>query len=195
MAGATASTKNAIAGGGRDEPTVRVTAGRLVLARALARPHEQQQEEQRHEEDVEHVVVGVGGQPPQERGCGHVRAEPRAIRESDRLGRPCRHDEHREAGDQGDQPHAGQVLDDRHAQGHGSGRQDRLEQVHPEGHVAERQEMRRDESKDHVGRIARGMARPQNRRHGLELGGIPLADVGGERGDDEEQGGGRGDER
>ena len=92
-----------------------------------------------------------------------ARRERGAVREGDRDGRPGRHDQEQQPGGQGDPAHPRQVLDDGHGAGHGSGRQDGLEQVHPVGRIAERQQVRGDEAQDHVGRVAGGMGGAEHR--------------------------------
>ena len=52
------------------------------------------------------------------------------------------------------------------------------EDVHPEGRLAERRQQEVHEpAEDHVGRVAGRVGRAQERRDGLELAGVPVADV------------------
>ena len=130
------------------------------------------QVEQQHEQDrppgpVEHVRVGVGGEPPEELAAGQQR-DPiaRAISR-----RPV------------------QDLDDgRPSPATADGRQDRLEQVHPVGGIAERlQDDRGQPAEDHVARIAGRMGGAHDRTDRLELGRVPGHDAGRERRDDEQE--------
>ena len=52
---------------GGDEQAIRLAASLRVFRRPPPLPYEEQQEEQRHQGEVEHVRVGVGRQPPEDR--------------------------------------------------------------------------------------------------------------------------------
>ena len=124
-------------------------------------PGDQQHEEQRGEEDVEGVGVGAGREPP---GDGR--------------------DREREAGHEPERPAPRQPAPPRRpASAAAPGDEQRREQVGPIGLVAERLEHDRGQpGQQRVGREAGGMGDPEHRPDGLELGGVPGAHVGQQRG-------------
>ena len=157
----------------RHQPAV--GAGHRVRLRAVAPgvPGHQQQEEQRGQRDVEHVWVGVSREPPEQLCPGQ-----------------------QQPGGEGDHPPAGQDLDHGRCSGDGGGREDRLEQVHPEGRIAEGLEHDRGEpAEDHVARVAGGMGGAEDRPDRLELRRVPVENARRERWQDEKEGQDRGGRR
>ena len=155
--------------GRRNEPAIRPCGTRP----APLLPAHQEDEEPGQEGQVQRVGIGKRAHPPRQRrerqqqpGC-HCHARPP---------RQLAHEDDRQAG--------------RHAE------QDRGQEVHPQGELAERREDERDEpAEDHVGRKAGRVGHPEDRGHGLELPGVPEALAGqedaarqDERHDPDEQG-------
>ena len=175
---------DAVHEGRSNEQAIGPPAFLRVLLRPPPLPDEKQQEEQRHQGEMEHVRVGIGRQPPEDR----CRRESGGG-ERDPHRREPGHDQEQETGGQGDPAHPRQELDDGDRAGDGPGGEKGLEQVHPVCRVGEGQHVRRDEAQDHVRRIACRMGRPKHRRDRLELGRVPTGgageQAGGERGDDE----------
>ena len=119
---------------------------------------------------MEHVRVGVGRQPPEDRRGQEARGFER-----DRHGGEARHRQQQEPGDERDPAHARQELDEGDGSRDRARREDRLEQVQPEGGVVEREQVAGDEAQDHVCRIARRMGRAEHPGYRLELGRVPAA--------------------
>ena len=61
---------HAVDAGRDDEPAVGAADRVRVFAVNLSVPRKQNDKQDRHESDVEHVRVGVGGKPPEELAAG-----------------------------------------------------------------------------------------------------------------------------
>jgi len=145
--------------GSREQPPVRHAIGpRLaaLVARADPRlPPDEQQHDQRDEREMQGVRVGVGGDAPGDRG--RRKPEPRGRRDGERRPQP--------AGD-GD----GGARGDRD--------EDRRQEVHPEGRIAQGHEDDRGQpAEQHVRRKAGRVHHAEQRPDGLGFSSVPEPDA------------------
>jgi hypothetical protein len=134
----------------------KVGAGaRTALGSLEPLPVDEEHQEEGGEHEMEAVGVGVRPDRPGDWGEGQ-------------------HDPGREG-----QPRASrEAVDEDDAQARAGRKAERVEQVHPEGRLAERLEHhRRHPPEDHPRREARRVSGPQQRPDGLELAGVPERDA------------------
>ena len=140
---------HAVESGGGHEPAVR--PGRPPAPPPL--PAHEKDEQDGDEREVEGVGVGEAAHPPRDRG---ERQEEARTEPHDRA--------------------TGQLPDDDDHEARRRRQENRRQEVHPQGGLAGRdQDERREPAQEHVAGIAGGMGRPEDRRHGLELAGVPEA--------------------